>query len=146
MSCLFLMMLIEISNSMKNKSTMLWSDSLGKMKTNLDMWRETFSDTIEIITKKLLMINSPISVYNNISERWLFKDFIENISTREVLKELWAYRNSEKLWTMLWLTSTCKPHLPLSIFFSQKSILIMTDGLPMLFISCSWNTTLALPL
>jgi hypothetical protein len=43
---------------------------------------------IEIITKKLLMMNSPISVYSNISERWLFKGFIENNSTQEVLKEL----------------------------------------------------------
>jgi hypothetical protein len=43
---------------------------------------------IEIITKKLPTMSLPISVYNNILERWLFKDCIEKNSTQEVVKEL----------------------------------------------------------
>jgi len=55
---------------------------------NFTTWSRTYSDTIEIPTAELPMMNSQTSVSNNISEKWPSKDFTERkVTTKDGTRE-----------------------------------------------------------
>ena len=95
---------------------------------------------IRISMEKSLMMNLLISVLNNISDKWPFKDSTERkVTIQDGTRDKWTNKNSPIPSVML-LDQSIFKHPTVSLTFcSAKSIWTRVDGLHIKFISSSWS-------